>query len=395
MFDNIIDQKTAVTNLKHDINSGSLPGSMLFHGPACSSKLTTALELARVISCSRKGDWSCSCSSCNMNRLLINPDIIMCGTKSFLREVTAAADVFCRDTSRAAGYLFIRAVRKLTGRFDEVLWQHNDAKIRGIAPTVEKLHELVSEIDPESDSAAMPAEEKKALADKIIKKAEKVLTSSLNFSISIDIVRNLTSWARTSSGYGRKIIILEHVDDMSDGAKNAILKILEEPPEGVLFILTVARKALLLPTIASRLRPYAFIERSNESQKRIMELLFKPAKPEYENLYDYFQAWDELPPGYIKNKARRIIDHITGDTELENDFYTDLENKKNISIFIREMINVLHDILHRKLEKPCVTPWVSAKWLEYLKSVQTGVDVYNQNARLLFESLLYKMKGVL
>ena len=50
----------------------------------------------------------------------------------------------------------------------------------------------------------------------------------------------------------RKVFVLEHAELMSAEAQNAMLKILEEPPDSVIFILLTTSAALLLPTIRSR-----------------------------------------------------------------------------------------------------------------------------------------------
>lgn len=50
----------------------------------------------------------------------------------------------------------------------------------------------------------------------------------------------------------RKVFILENTELMNTEAQNAMLKILEEPPESVIFVLLVTHAAKLLPTIQSR-----------------------------------------------------------------------------------------------------------------------------------------------
>ncbi len=50
----------------------------------------------------------------------------------------------------------------------------------------------------------------------------------------------------------RKVYIVEEADKMNVQAQNAALKLLEEPPAGVSFLLCVANAALLLPTVRSR-----------------------------------------------------------------------------------------------------------------------------------------------
>lgn len=49
-----------------------------------------------------------------------------------------------------------------------------------------------------------------------------------------------------------KVYILEDSQNMNDSSENALLKILEEPPVGVYFILTCDSRAAMLPTVLSR-----------------------------------------------------------------------------------------------------------------------------------------------
>lgn len=50
----------------------------------------------------------------------------------------------------------------------------------------------------------------------------------------------------------RKVFILENAEKMNNAAQNALLKILEEPPDSVIFILLTSSASLLLSTIRSR-----------------------------------------------------------------------------------------------------------------------------------------------
>lgn len=50
----------------------------------------------------------------------------------------------------------------------------------------------------------------------------------------------------------RKIFILEGIERFNKQSQNALLKVLEEPPSGVVFILTAAAKSSVLPTVLSR-----------------------------------------------------------------------------------------------------------------------------------------------
>ena len=54
---------------------------------------------------------------------------------------------------------------------------------------------------------------------------------------------------------------------MLDASKNALLKILEEPPKNLTFILLTTNRNALLPTILSRLRPYYFKKERKKSKR--------------------------------------------------------------------------------------------------------------------------------
>lgn len=69
------------------------------------------------------------------------------------------------------------------------------------------------------------------------------------------------------STYSRAVII-DAAHDLAHEAQNALLKTLEEPPEGTILILTAAHKQGLLPTIQSRAQ---LIQVQTPSKKQIIE----------------------------------------------------------------------------------------------------------------------------
>lgn len=75
--------------------------------------------------------------------------------------------------------------------------------------------------------------------------------------IRVDQVRTARSeiFKSSLSSEGR-VILVYSAQTMNQNAANAFLKVLEEPPEGALFILTAASQAAVLPTIRSRCAIY-------------------------------------------------------------------------------------------------------------------------------------------
>jgi DNA polymerase-3 subunit delta' len=74
-----------------------------------------------------------------------------------------------------------------------------------------------------------------------------------SIEIKVDQVRELADFLYIRSHRGALRVALVHpAEDMNENAANALLKGLEEPPAGAVFILVSHRPAQLLPTIRSR-----------------------------------------------------------------------------------------------------------------------------------------------
>ena len=72
-------------------------------------------------------------------------------------------------------------------------------------------------------------------------------------SFKIDTVREMRADVNIRPNEAeRKIYILENAHNMGEPAQNALLKILEEPPEYAVFLLTCESAGQLLPTVLSR-----------------------------------------------------------------------------------------------------------------------------------------------
>ena len=71
--------------------------------------------------------------------------------------------------------------------------------------------------------------------------------------IQVDQIRRMAADALVLPNESeRKVYLIEDADTMNAAAQNAALKLLEEPPRGVWFLLCAGNPALLLPTVRSR-----------------------------------------------------------------------------------------------------------------------------------------------
>lgn len=94
-------------------------------------------------------------------------------------------------------------------------------------------------------------------------------------TITIEAVRHLYRESRGRHA-GRQMIIIHNAHAMGIEAQNAFLKLLEEPPTGVTFILTTDNTENLLPTIRSRTQHIALLP-PQASLLRRLALANRPA----------------------------------------------------------------------------------------------------------------------
>jgi DNA polymerase-3 subunit delta' len=80
-------------------------------------------------------------------------------------------------------------------------------------------------------------------------------TGKLMTVLSVGEVRRLAGFFGMTSGAGGwRVALVDTADDMNDNAANALLKILEEPPQRAILLLLANAPGRLLPTIRSRCR---------------------------------------------------------------------------------------------------------------------------------------------
>lgn len=84
-------------------------------------------------------------------------------------------------------------------------------------------------------------------------------------------------------------------------AQNSLLKILEEPPKNVVFIIITNSKSSLLPTIYSRL-PYKYLKKSILKNESILDI----NKLDLKDIYNFLKDNQKIS----KNEAKDIVESI-------------------------------------------------------------------------------------
>ena len=311
MFENLLFQPVS-QQLQEDIINNTLPNALLFSGPDFSGKLTAALELARIVSCSEKALWTCTCPSCLKHKALVSTSLLLAGSKKCSLEIAAAGKAFLSayatnaSNIRAVRYLFLRSVRKLTLRFNPILWEGED-KVSKIAPLVATVDEYLEELESDKEIEIKELE-------KICKEVYTATAKLENFmyeSVPVAQIRRINAWARYRTDSGKKVVILENADKMQEAGRNALLKILEEPPEDVIFVLTTKRRNAVMPTILSRVRTYHFVERKREEEAVVIQRVFHgsipPGSENQASIRAYLESFLPIDSQIIESAGRDFV----------------------------------------------------------------------------------------
>jgi DNA polymerase III delta prime subunit len=409
MFENIIGQQETIGVLRGELAHGEFPRASLFFGPAYAGKLSTALEVARVLTCQEgHAAWSCECRSCSLQKELSHPHTVLIGSRYFEVEIAASAGALLRGRRAVTQFLFLRAVRKLTRRFDAAVVDPDDAKMKGAPEKVSRVEELLAEIEPGKE---LPEERALGeLLEKIVAGCVQLCGHLRGEGVAVGQVRRLAAWAHVTASGSRKVAIIENADRMQDSARNALLKLLEEPPAAVSLILLSARRAAVIPTIISRLRPYSFGQRSAQEEREVMEKIFREETPSAESLRGFFLAWKEINPEKLSALSRKYLElaaaRETGGVDILAELAelfpdrrarepnarspAQLSPKEAISSFLEELTFRFQELL-RAGGTPVET---LEEWTAAVKDALARIETYNMSPQTAVESLFYRMRAV-
>lgn len=420
MFENILGQRVTRA-LEHDVVNQCLSPSMLLAGNEYTGKLTAALELARALSCSQDGRWGCTCESCKSHKELFTRDMLILGARDHPLEIRASAAAFLSAPTQASFYLFLRSVRKLTARFNAFLWDDDDTRPTKAAPIIDDLEERFRVV--RAEFTAGHTEKLPPQCEKITGLCEKLQQDCMYNQILITHVRNLSSWVRLTPHGEKKIVIVDNADRMHESARNAFLKILEEPPAYAHFILTTSRRAAMLPTILSRVRTYTFDSRTSDIQESVITRVFRGTPTGTKNLIaSYLYQFLPVSVDTIKQAAVLFVHsvlHLLHEEKktcppaiaavvqevksLQEDavripaLLTLLDKAASrtvFSLFLKEILNIFSAALHRP---ECTTGetvlYTSIAF--HVRKTHTSVTVFNSSVQAALEDLQVRIRDCL
>ncbi len=390
MFEQLYGHDTVILQLQKDIERDHLPSALLMYGKQYTGRMTTALEVARALSCDRVGIGSCDCPRCRQQSTLHDPYLMILAKRNHIPEIEAAFATVKYAKNFASRQLFIRSVMVLLGQFQPVF-------IEAAAPAKKGLFEQASDVDDLLHQLlGMNMGEEPDATDKllesIMKKVRKI-AAGVHASIPVSYIRNISVWLRSTSENIRRIVIIEGVDEFHDSAINSMLKILEEPPKNVFFILLAKKKNTIIPTILSRVRSYYLGDRKG-AEEQVIERVFLDKADEFDSLQTFFTTKMGVDCRELRDSAESYLftaleRRITPRSEIEQIIST-ISQKKQMSLFLKE----LTDILEEEVTDRLLTDEQAYEILNMVSDMHQKSVIYHQGDALLLETLYYRIADI-
>ncbi|AHH09160.1 DNA polymerase III subunit gamma/tau [Borrelia parkeri SLO] len=325
---------------------GSLPNAILFWGERFSSKKITAIELAKRI----------------LNtKTLTNPNLIIFSSLNIIE-----AKAYLNVNSKKVINKYLEYVKNI------IFTKYNFSSDKNL----KKIETDVNFIN----NTYYKNEYNETITKELIKKIEEII-KNINFNITISDVRKIKSWV-LSEKHKIKVIYINEIENLNFNVYNALLKILEEPPLNIYFILATRNKNKIPKTILSRLRLYKFRKENRDFEiKKFKEIFNKNDELTTEEYFDSFYSEEHTK---LKEEVKRILNIIKEKQGISNlDTFNFLKDENIFKLFLQELTNQLrHEFLSQNLDTNTYL-----KRLEYLKYI-SKYSPYNQNKKLIIENLM-------
>ena len=353
IYSNLIENKNIWSKIENMFHRNHMPHAFLFHGPEGSGKEAHAIELAALLNYKTKDD---------------------------LEKIK--------------------------------IFQH---------PNIHLIVSLIKEKSINKNSIALNALSSKSLEMLIDKKKQKMLNpyQKIEFqkksTILINSIRDIKKNIYINDPNYYNVYLIFEAEKLCyprNEAGNALLKILEEPPEKTIFILVTSKKEKIIDTIQSRCCDFYFQKIDEEQIKQYLknynyinnhaELLIKLCDNNLSMIIKMIEQ--NLDLNILMKKSKQLINCI-----INNDSYQDYaqhmeslfkKNKEEFEIYIKIILVILNDL--NKINNhygDCIIldEKISTKNLNYTNCINVVEKYYDQlsynlNPSIGFFAMMIEMK---
>ena len=357
-------QKEIASLLENLCREKSFPNAVLFSGSRCSGRMFAARAVCERLS-------------------VPSENVIIVSDRNHSYRIKTAIGLYRKHRNTSARRFLVENVSILLQQYHGALIDAQSTvaskkRFSDAADVTDVIRELEISEESEADS----------ICDKLDKALSPLMDGNRVASISIGQVRAIRDWCATSSMDGeQKFVIIEGLENAGEGAVNALLKTLEEPPAGSHFILISENAGRIPATILSRVRKFRFRTYGPEEKAYVLNSLFvDPSR--YENLEQFFLQGSGIDDRFLSESAKALMEKK--DIDLPS-LVSVLEKTQGWDIFFSHVMDEIRNaFLDGRLDQ---------RRTDYLlKTVNEAVTkgkTFNQTRRLTFDFVVFRIREVI
>ena len=213
--------------------------------------------------------------------------------------------------------------------------------------------------------------------------------------ISADNVRGaIHIFQRAASEGGYRIVILDSAEDLNATSANALLKMIEEPPERSLFLIIAHRPNQLLPTIRSRCRKLLLRSLTDADCSAALQAFYRegqggPARAAIEHAHGSVSRALKLLSGSSLDLHRHLTSILAALPDVRwNDVHAiadQVVGRSNDEAF-ETWVELVQDWITMKIQMPGQTARTLMPWADVWSGIEAQIretEIYNLDRRPL------------
>ncbi len=373
-FENITLMQRGVSDtLQRNIRDSLLPQSLLFSGARGSGRLTAALDLAFFLTGDRRD-------------VLRSQNVIYFPMRNLMPRVKAAVSLYREQRTDSARLFLIETLRCVNMQYNGALSTSLPSSVSPLFSKAQSVDEFLCSIE---DTHQVSDADIKALDSLKVTSDEKYLYCGKKSptAVSIEQLRGVKEWM--SSGFDEKVVIIEDIESATEGAKNSILKMLEEPEEHFTIILISSQSQRIMETILSRVRRFSFPSLSAEKISSLLKERFSVWE-DYTS-FDTFYFRHANDSASVEECEKAVMDFLSlivssssfdpGEEEKLNSL---LERLSAYQYFRSRVTEEAENMMR----KGTLSPYRAKKILNILRCWSDSVETYNMSERAALDYIV-------
>ncbi len=340
------------------------PNAILFSGEPCTGRMFAARQICIALGIPAE-------------------NVVIVSDRNHSYRISTALSLFRKHKNNSSRQFLRDNISILLQQYHGALFDSQSTtagkkKFSDAAEVTELLHDLDKAEEKDADK----------VADKLEKSLSPFLSQNRTSAISIGQVRAIRDWCATSSMDGvQKFVIIEGLENATDGAVNALLKTLEEPPAGCHFILISANAGKIPATILSRVRKFSFKDFGDEEKRYVLGTLFvDPSK--YNSLEEFFLEGSGIDDRLLLDSAKALLNKQPMDM---NALVLELEKNQGWDRFFEHVVDQIGVAFREGRLDQRRAQYI----LDAVNQAVIKGRTFNQTRRLTFDFVVYRIQEVI